>query len=189
MQNPALLVIDVQKGLDDIAWGERNNPNAEANIAILLAMWREQESPVLHVQHCSTVPNSPLRPELPGNDIKEEAKPEANEPLFKKTVNSAFIGTELQSWLSDNDIVSLVVVGLTTDHCVSTSVRMGGNLGFDVTVVSDATATFERIGPDGKHYTAEDMHNINLASLHEEFCSVLTTEEVLLKIESFKHVN
>lgn len=95
MSRTALLVIDVQKGLDDPSLGKRNNPQAEANTALLLAEWRNQQRPIIHIRHNSTEPNSPLRPELPGNDFKEEARPLPGEKQFTKTVNSAFIGTGL----------------------------------------------------------------------------------------------
>lgn len=184
LNKTALLVIDVQKGLDNPAMGERNNPNAETNIALLLANWRSQNYPVIHFQHCSTEPNSLLRPELPGNAFKPEAQPLADEKLFTKTVNSAFIGTGLEQYLREQAITSLVVVGLTTDHCVSTSVRMAGNLGFEVVLVSDATAAFERKGYAGVHYSAAEIHNVNLVSLDGEFCTVCSTEEVLDRLRS-----
>lgn len=175
----ALLIIDVQQGLDNPAYGERNNPQAESQMARLLAAWRQRGWPVVHVRHDSIEPNSPLRPELPGNAIKPEVLPLEGEPLFTKTVNSAFIGTGLETYLRDQGIEQLVVMGLTTDHCVSTSVRMAANLGFAVTLVSDASATFERTAADGTHYSAEQMHGVNLASLDGEFCRVITTEMVL----------
>ena len=180
-RKPALVLIDVQKGLDDPGWGARNNPGAEAQIAALLAAWRQAAWPVVHVQHMSTSPASPLRPELPGNAIKDEARPRAGEPVFRKDVNSAFIGTGLEAWLRDAGIAELVVAGLTTDHCVSTSVRMAGNLGFEVVLVEDATATFERTGPDGVYYSAEQMHGAALASLHGEFCEVCSSRDVLAR--------
>ncbi len=179
MQKTALLIIDVQKGFDDPVWGQRNNPEAESNIELLLAAWRTQKLPVIHIRHCSVEPNSPLRPELPGNAFKKEAQPLPDEKQFSKSVNSAFIGTDLKKHLKANNLSSLVVVGLTTDHCVSTSVRMAANLGFDVTLISDATATFERTGYDGVQFSAEDIHKINLVSLNGEFCDVLSTAEVL----------
>ena len=182
MENTALLIIDVQKGLDDPIWGKRNNPGAESNIALLLSAWRHGELPVIHVRHCSVEPNSPLRPELPGNEFKEEAMPLPGEKQFSKTVNSAFVGTDLENYLNECGISSLVIVGLTTDHCVSTSVRMAANLGFQVTLVSDATATFDRTGYDGKLYAADEIHRINLTSLNGEFCMVRKTEEVLQDI-------
>lgn len=182
MGKTALLVIDMQKGLDDPSWGKRNNPEAESNIALLLSRWRKQKLPIIHIRHCSVTPNSPLRPELPGNSYKEEAQPLPGEKQFSKSVNSAFIGTGLEQYLHDQGISSLVIVGLTTDHCVSTSVRMAGNLGFDVTLVSDATGTFEREGYDGARYSADDIHKISLVSLNGEFCTVRSTEEVLKEI-------
>ncbi len=174
-----LLVIDVQKGLDDPSFGHRNNPDAEENIARLLAHWRRRRWPIVHIRHDSTQANSPLRPELPGNDYKDQARPVAGEKQFHKRVNSAFIGTELENYLRQNGHASLVVVGLTTDHCVSTTVRMAANLGFQVRLVSNATATFERTGHDGVHYDAAQMHSINLASLNGEFCTVYALDELL----------
>jgi nicotinamidase-related amidase len=175
----ALLVIDVQQGLDDPRWGERNNPEAEQRIADLLAAWRAGRRPVIHVQHLSLEPQSPLREDAPGHAFKAEALPMPDEPVFRKHVNSAFIGTDLEAHLRANGIDTLVVVGLTTDHCVSTTARMAGNLGFTVTVVDDATATFERRGPDGAHYSADLMHRAALASLHREFATVLSTRDIL----------
>ncbi len=179
MKNVALIIIDVQKGFDDPSWGNRNNPDAEARIELLLSEWRKNKRPIIHVQHCSQEPNSPLRSDGPGYEFKEEARPIAGEKHFIKTVNSAFIGTDLEEYLRSREIESLVVVGFTTDHCVSTTTRMAGNLGFKVTLVSDATATFDRRGDDGTQYLASDIHNIHLASLNGEFCAVRSAEQVL----------
>ena len=180
-ENTALLIIDVQLGFDNPIWGERNNPDAEANIALLLKAWREAKRPVIHIQHCSVAPNSPLNPDTPGVDFKAEAMPIDREPVFQKRVNSAFIGTDLEAYLREQEIKNLVIVGLTTDHCVSTSTRMAGNLGFNVQLVSDATATFSKTGPDSKKYSAEELHAINLTSLHDEFCQVIHTQSLLEK--------
>lgn len=181
---PALLLIDVQKAFHDPSWGVRNNPAAVQNMEHLLAVWRNAQGPVVHVKHNSASPNSTLRSGLPGNEFMDEVAPLEGEPQFEKSVNSAFIGTALEDYLRDQGIESLVIVGLTTDHCVSTTTRMAGNLGFDVTLVADATATFDRTSSDGRHYTAEQIHDIHLASLDGEFCEVQTTAQVLNSIES-----
>jgi len=182
MEMAALLVIDVQKGFDEPSWGKRNNLDAESNIALLLSGWRRHELPIIHIRHCSVEPNSPLHPGQPGNEFKVEARPLPGEKQFNKSVNSAFIGTELEQYLQEHGISSVVIVGLTTDHCVSTSTRMAANLGFDVTLISDATATFDREGHDGAQYSADEIHEINLASLNGEFCVVQSTDEILREI-------
>jgi nicotinamidase-related amidase len=175
----ALILIDVQQGMDDPRWGPRNNKDAERHMAELLTAWREARRPVIHVQHLSREPDSPLRPERIGCAFKVDTAPRGDEPVFRKQVNSAFIGTDLERHLRERGIEHLVMVGLTTDHCVSTSVRMASNLGFAVTVVADATATFDRESFDGSRFTAEEMHRLALASLHSEFATVRLSDEVL----------
>ena len=175
----ALMVIDVQDGLDEPIWGKRNNPNMEQNIAKLLDGWRKSGRPVIHVKHDSKLPHSPLRPRSPGNKIKDAVRPVKGEPVVSKRVNSAFIGTSLEKDLRRRRIHTLIMTGLVTDHCVSTTARMAGNLGFDTIVVSDATATFDRVGHDGKKYAAEEIHNTALASLKDEFAQIMETETIL----------
>ena len=174
----ALLLIDVQRAFDDPKWGPRNNTDAEANIARLLATWRAVAAPVAHVFHDSRTPGSPLHPASPGNAPKPEAMPRAGEPQFRKNVNSGFIGTSLEAYLRGQGIERLVVVGLTTNHCVSTTVRMASNLGFITAIVSDATATFDRKAVDGRHRSAEEVQDAALSDLNEEFATVVTTDQL-----------
>jgi len=183
-QSAALIVIDVQHGLADSGSGERNNPQAESNIAKLLAAWRSSGRPVRHVVHDSVEPDSQLRPGLPGNAIQAQAAPQLAEPVYRKNVNSAFIGTTLESDLHKDGIDTLVIVGLTTNHCVSTTVRMAGNLGFTTFVVSDATAAFSRAALDGSLRPAEAVHSAALSDLHGEFATVVDTAEVLRGVGS-----
>ncbi len=179
MKETALLIIDVQEGFDDPYWGERNNLDAEINISKILKYWREQKRPIFHIQHCSLEEESPLRTDKPGVEFKEEVTPLDGELIIKKNVNSAFIGTQLKENLDKSKIKDLVIVGFTTDHCVSTTTRMAGNFGYNVKLVEDATATFSRKGPDGIHYTANEIHKIHLASLDREFCEVIKTESII----------
>jgi nicotinamidase-related amidase len=174
---PALILIDIQKGFDDIEYwgGQRNNLNAEENASELLKLWRENNLPVFHIKHCSSNPASLLNETNAGNEFKDMAKPINDEPVIKKNVNSAFIGTNLEQQLHSAKITILVIVGLTTDHCISTTTRMAGNLGFDTFVVSDATATFNKKGLEGQNYSAELIHETALASLNNEFATVVTT--------------
>ena len=180
-RRPALIVIDVQRAFDNPAWGARNNPAAERRIAALLSAWRAAGAPVLHVRHESVSPNGIFRRGTPAFDFKPEAQPADGEPVIDKRVNSAFIGTDLEKRLRAEGISALVIAGLTTDHCCSTTARMAGNLGFETWFVSDATATFDRTGPDGERIPAETMHRTALASLDGEFAEVVTSEEAILR--------
>jgi nicotinamidase-related amidase len=174
---PALILIDIQKGFSDIEYwgGERNNPNAEINAANLLEIWREKNLPVYHVKHCSTNLKSLLHESNIGNEFMDIVSPKASEPVITKNVNSAFIGTDLKAQLDKAGITKLVIVGLTTDHCVSTTTRMAGNFGYETYLVSDATATFNKKGVNGQNYPAELIHETALASLNDEFATVVTT--------------
>ncbi|MEI9920164.1 MAG: cysteine hydrolase family protein [Bacteroidota bacterium] len=177
---PALLLVDLQKGFSDIAYwgGGRNNPDAETKAGELLQLWRIKDLPVYHVKHCSTTPVSPLRATHPGNEIMDIVKPINGEPVIEKNVNSAFIGTDLEEQLDRAGITKLVIVGMTTDHCISTTTRMAGNLGYETYLVADATATFNKKGFDGKTYPAELIHETAMASLNDEFATVVTSDVV-----------
>lgn len=178
-KNTALILIDIQNGFLDPYWGKRNNPQAEENIAKLLATFRSKNRPIFHIQHLSRLSHSPLSPNKAGVAFMECAQPKLGERIFQKQVNSAFIGTQLETILRNIKIDSLIMAGISTDHCVSTSVRMAANLGFETYVVADATIAFERTGFDGTTYSADVVHAIALASLHKEFATVMNTAAIL----------
>ena len=184
MKNTALLLVDIQKGLDDLAFygGERNNPNAEANCQKILTHCRNSGIQVFHVKHNSTNPESPLFKGKLGNEIKSQVFPKHQEPVIEKNANSAFINTNLEAQLRSQHIHSLIIVGLTTEHCISTTARMAANLGFDVKIVSDATAAFNKIGIQGEQYSAEVIHLTSLAALKDEFATIYNTEEIVQMI-------
>ena len=144
-----------------------------------MSHWRQCGAPVIHVKHNSTIEGSPLRPELPGNAIYDFAKPIHDEPVFEKNVNSAFIGTKLSDHLTSIANPPLVMVGMTSDQCVNTTVRMAGNLGYESYMVSDATATFNKSDHNGKTFSADQLHEAALTSIHEEFAMVISTQNAL----------
>jgi len=185
---PALILIDIQKGFEDEDikyWGgRRNNSEAEANARELLDFWRQNNLPIFHIQHCSTHPKSKFAEGKIGNDFQDIIKPNVGEQIIKKNVHSAFIGTDLKQQLDKSNIKKLIIVGLTTDHCISTTARMAGDYGYDTFVVSDATATFDKVGADGQKYSADIIHDTALASLHKEFVTVIKTKELKTKIET-----
>ncbi|UOX35555.1 cysteine hydrolase [Flavobacterium sediminilitoris] len=183
-KNPALILIDVQKAfLDEEYWGgNRNNKNAEAICGQILNQWRKLNLPVFHIRHSSTNLNSKLHISNEGFQFNEHVTPLKNEPIITKNVNSAFIGTDLKEQLDNLNINTLVIVGITTNHCVSTTTRMAGNFGYETYLISDATATFDRIGINGEKYDSEIIHLTTLANLNEEFATVWSLEKLMTEI-------
>ena len=177
----ALVLIDVQKGFKELEarGARRNNPDAVANMAQLLGAFRERHLPVFHVRHASSEPDSVFRPERPGYESMDETREQPEEPVIVKTVNSAFIGTDLEKRLREAGIETLVICGATTNHCVETTTRMAGNLGFDAHLVADACFAFDRVGFGGRNESAEDIHAMSLSNLDGEFATIETTGQAL----------
>ena len=180
--NAALLVVDVQRGFEDPWWGRRDNPAADQNIEALTEAFAGTGRPLIFVRHDSTDPASPLHPTRTGNHLKPYL---TQTPALevRKTVNSSFHGTpDLNAWLFARGIEQLVIAGITTNHCCETTARIGGNLGYDVLFALDATHTFDRTGPDGQRYPAQNLAAVTAANLHKEFATVTTTGRLLAAI-------
>ena len=179
MADPALVIVDVQEAFEDPVWGRRNNPECERNIAALLAHWREHDRPVVFVRHDSVEPDSSLRPDQPGNAFKDVVTGEPD-LLVTKSVNSSFHGEpDLQAWLDGEGIETIYICGITTNHCCETTARVGGNLGYDVRFVLDATHTFDRPDPQGAIVSADELARATATNLHGEFATVIDTDAAL----------
>jgi len=192
----ALLVIDNQQGFSHPThWGPaRSNPAYEENIKQLLKAFRAKQNPsplIIHVFHSSLDPTSQLHSTSPGINCYQFAAPEPNEPVIWKSVNSAFIGTNLEHLLREKEVWKLYIAGLSTDHCVSTTTRMAGNLHVtdhevdekvvkgEVVLIGDATAAWKK--PQGQ-FDAEVVHAVHVESLRE-FAQIATTKEVIEGLE------
>lgn len=180
----ALLLIDVQKGVNDTRYyggknGRRNNPEAESNMAALLAEWRGTGGQVAFTRHDSREAGSPLKLSLDSGAQLEGLEPGEGDIVITKDVNSGFVGTSLEVELRRTGIGRLVVAGFFTNFCVETTVRMAGNMGFDTYLVHDACATVNRVGPDGTDYDPDLVHAVSVAILHGEFCTAITTRDAL----------
>jgi nicotinamidase-related amidase len=176
----ALVLIDVQRAFEDPAWGTRNNPDCEANIGRLLTHWQARGGPLVFVRHNSVEPDSSLHPTHPGNAFQPVIKGDPD-VVIAKEVNSAFLGTpRLESWLRDRGIQEIVVAGIQTNMCCETTARMGGNLGFDVAFVLDATHTFDLPDPiNGGRIDADTLARVTAANLQDEFAQVVATAELI----------
>lgn len=175
----ALIVVDVQQAFDDETfWGARNNPGCEANVQALIAAWRAAGRPVVFVRHDSRDAASPLHPSNTGNAFKDIVAG-APDLLVSKSVNSSFHGSpDLHRWLTTEGVDQIVVCGITTNHCCETTARVGGNLGYDVAFVLDATHTFDRNTPDGVRIDADLLATVTATNLHGEFATVVSTDDL-----------
>ena len=179
-KNPALLLVDIQKAFleKDYPGLIRNNEHAEFICGKILKKWRTLDLPVIHVRHSSTNPESKLHKSRPGFEFNDYVTPLETEMVLTKEVNSAFIGTNLENILIKSHIDTLVIVGMTTNHCISTTVRMSGNLGFDTYLISDSTACYNTKGMNGEIIPCNTIYNSALASLQEEFATVIDSKEL-----------
>ena len=175
----ALIPIDVQQAFDHAPWPRRNNPGMEANGLRLLEAWRGSGRPLIHVQHDSVVPGSTLAAGHPGNALRPGFEPQGAEPLVRKSVNAAFIGTDLDLRLRRLGVTSVVLFGISTDMCVSTTARVAANLGYRTIVVGDASACFDLPDGAGGVIDADDIQRAHLATLRAEFAEVVDTDGLL----------
>jgi nicotinamidase-related amidase len=183
LENAILLPIDMQKGFDEAPWPKRWNQNVEKNGLKLLKAWRTAKRTIVHVRHDSIEPNSTLRVGHLGNDYREGFAPNENEKLISKSVNSAFIGTDLDLHLRRIGAKSIIVFGISTDMCVSTTIRMGSNMGWKIMLIEDACDCFDLPALNGSIIPAKQMHDAHVATLRADFCEVTTTENLLAMIK------
>ena len=174
-----LLPIDMQRAFDGAPWPRRWNDKVDESGLALLAKWRKSGRPIIHVRHDSIVEGSSLAPGSEGNRFRPGFEPLAGEALVTKSVNSAFIGTDLDLRLKRLGARHLVAFGISTDMCVSTTVRTGANMGWDMVLAADACDCFDLPDGNGGVIPAETVQAAHVATLGFEFCKVLATQDLL----------
>ena len=168
MAGSALIVIDAQQeyfaplGKVVLPGG----PAAAHGIAAALDWARGRDVPVLHVVHESRKPGATIfAPGSPALEIHPDARPRDGEPVLQKHLPGSFTGTSLESLLRQHGVQRVVLAGFMTQMCVDTTARQAAHLGFQVTVLADATAAMGVTGPDGEPIAAEQVHRTHLGSL------------------------
>ena len=184
--NAALLIIDMQNGINRPALGRRNNPDAERNIGFLLDAWRSAGRPIVHVRHISRSPESIFWPGQSGAEFQPRFTPLAGEHVIEKNVPDAFAQTGLERWLHVRGIGQVVIVGVITNNSVEATARSAGNLGFDAIVASDAAFTFDLRDLNGRLWPAEDVHALSLANIAMDYAAVRTTKEIVGAVEAIE---
>ena len=181
-----LIPIDVQCGFDLPPWPPRNNPTMEANALRLMEAWRRVGLPLIHVRHDSVMEGSVLAPGHPGNAHRPGFVPLDGEALVTKSVNAAFIGTDLDLRLRRQGIDTVVLFGISTDMCVSTTARVAANLGYRTIVVGDACACFDLEDADGSVIPADQIQRAHLATLRAEFAQVVDSNALIAALRAVR---
>lgn len=176
---PALIIIDMQRGICAPSAGARNNPQAERVIAQLLQAWREARAPLVHVRHISRTPESPFWPGQPGAEFLHTLEPLDSEHVVEKNVPDAFIHSGLERWLRVRGVEAVVVVGVSTNNSVEATARTAGNLGFATHVAADATFAFAKEDYNGTPRSADEVHAMALANLQGEYARVTSSTALL----------
>jgi nicotinamidase-related amidase len=176
----ALLVIDMQQGMADrVASGrDHANPEAEARIGDLLALFRDRGLPVIHVHHADPDPLSPFHDSQPGAVPIAGTGPANGETVLVKSASSAFSGTGLDALLKARGIGRIVVVGAVAAFCVTSTSRAASDLGYNVIVPSDAVMCFDIAAQDGGRIPAAEVLRLALSLLFEDFALVMPAARV-----------
>lgn len=191
----ALLIVDSQIGaFEPLFWGtKRSNPAYEENVTRLLGAFRATPGAhVIHIIHESINPASPLHPSRPSVAITPAHSPLPGEPVIPKSTNSAFVTSELQDLLKEQQIWKIYFVGLSVDLCLGSTIRSASDLHVvdhldangevvrgDIVLIGDATCAWAKIG--GK-YDAETVLGVHIESLRGEFARIVSTTETLKEI-------
>ena len=179
MTAPTLMIVDMQKAIDDPFWGRRGQPDVERNIAALLANWRERDGEILHVRHDSTNPASPYAPDRSGNAFKAECAPQNGETIVAKRTNNAFVDTNLMEQLEDLGTQELIICGVLLENSVAATVRMAANVGFHVHLPPDCVASTDRTDRTGTKWTAEDVHALWLSILERPSINLTSASQLM----------
>ena len=167
----ALIVIDIQEGL------VKDNPfdtkNFIINTKAIIQHFRDQNIEVIFIRHSEDEGLLAM-----GSDnwqVYHELKPQENEKIFNKYYNSIFKDTELKEYLNRKNITDLTFVGMQVEFCIDTSVKVGFEYGYKITIVEDAISTFDNI-----HLSADQILSFYKEKIwRNRFAQLRTTTEIL----------
>lgn len=174
MSKTLLLIVDVQNAIAD------RKPylfdEVLSNIKILLDKFRELKLPFIFIQHDDGM-GSELEKNTYGWEIVKEISPAEGEKIIPKQYNSAFKDTTLEKELIDMDISELIVVGLQTEFCIDTTIRVAFEKGYKVVIPEKTNTTI-----NGTILSAKDIFEHHHTIFNNRFGKILKTEEVIATI-------
>lgn len=151
---------------------------ATAAAARLLAAVRTAGGRVVHVAHAGR-PGSLFDRAAERGAFAAAVAPRPGEPVVEKRAVSAFHGTDLADHLPAPGAATLIVAGFMTHNCVSSTVRVAGDLGHAIVVATDACATRALPGPGGTVVDAATLNAASLSGLADRFARLATVAEIV----------
>lgn len=167
----ALIVIDIQEGL--INENPYDAKNFIVNTKAIIQHFRDQNIEVIFVRHSED--EGLLATGSDNWQVYHELKPQENEKIFNKYYNSIFKNSELKEYLDSKSITDLTFVGMQVEFCIDTSVKVGFEYGYKITIVEDAISTFDNI-----HLSANQILSFYKEKIwRNRFAQLRTTKEIL----------
>ena len=167
----ALIVIDIQEGL--VKENPFDTKNFIINTKAIIQHFRDQNIEVIFIRH--TEDEGLLAMGSDNWQVYHELKPQENEKIFNKYYNSIFKDTELKEYLNQKNITDVTFVGMQVEFCIDTSVKVGFEYGYKITIVEDAISTFDNI-----HLSADQILSFYKEKIwRNRFAQLRTTKEIL----------
>ena len=167
----ALIVIDIQEGL--VNKNPYDAKNFIVNTKAIIRHFRDQNIEIIFVRHSED--KGLLATGSDNWQVYHELKPQENEKIFNKYYNSIFKNSELKEYLDSKSITDLTFVGMQVEFCIDTSVKVGFEYGYKITIVEDAISTFDNI-----HLSANQILSFYKEKIWKNrFAQLRTTKEIL----------
>jgi nicotinamidase-related amidase len=176
-----LIVVEVCSAIDNPRWDQRANPGAQAAMAALLAAWRAEKLPVIHLRHDSIEPDSPHAPGKSGRASKPGAPgadPRPGERIVAMHSLSAFVDTPLEEELDALGATTLVLCGVMTANSLEATARHAGDLGYRVFVVADACWVVDKLDR-ARWLAGEEAPAASPAHLGDEYAEIVDCARTL----------
>ena len=180
MTNTALILVDIQN--DYFAGGRMALPGMEAaatQAAAILNMARAKALEIIHIRHIAPADAPFFRDGTKGSDIHTSVRPSESEPVVIKDRPNSFVGTGLDDRLRAAGVDHLIICGAMSQMCIDATTRAAVDLGYQVTLVSDA-CTAASVSFDGVTVPAEHVHAAIMAPLAARYANVVKGADLLI---------
>lgn len=138
----ALLVVDTQVNMFEEGSEVQNSHHLLETIGRMVTRARDERIPVIYVQH-NGKPGDPDEPDSPGWQIHERVSPQEGDIVVQKRTPDAFYETQLASILNEKEIGRLIITGVQTENCISSTCHHARIAGYSITLVKDGHSTFD----------------------------------------------